>query len=76
MEVSTFTLFHDRTILPTVTLRLGEDLSDEEDDHDASVGDVGGDETFSERLFNINIPQFGEPTGPKHMLLSSAAELS
>ena len=57
-------------------ISLGEDLSDEEEDRDASVRYAGGDETFSERLSNVNIPQFAEPTGPRHTLLSSATELS
>ena len=57
-------------------ISLGEDLSDEEEDRGASVGDTGGDETFSERLSNVTIPQFAEPTGPRHTLLSSASELS
>ena len=57
-------------------ISLGEDLSDEEEDRVASVGDAGGDETFSERLSNVTIPQFAEPTGPRHTLLSSASELS
>ncbi len=54
-------------------ISLGEDLSDEEEDRGASVGDTGGDETFSERLSNVTIPQFAEPTGPRHTLLSSAS---
>ena len=57
-------------------ISLGEDSSDEEGDNDASVGDAGSDETFSERLSNVKIPQFSEPTGPRHMLLSGASELS
>ena len=55
---------------------LGEDLSDEEEDRGAGVGDTGGDEKFSERLSNVTIPKFAEPTGPRHTLLSSASELS
>ena len=57
-------------------ISLGEDSSDEEGDNGASVDDAGGDETFSERLSNVNIPQFSEPTGPRHALLSGASELS
>ena len=63
--LTSLTLFHDSDI------SLGE-----EEDRGASVGDTGGDETFSERLSNVTIPQFAEPTGPRHTLLSSASELS
>ena len=51
-------------------ISLGEDLSDEEDGRGTSVGDAGDAGMFSERLSNINIPQFAEPTGPRHTFLS------
>ena len=47
-------------------ISLGEDLSDEEDDHNARVGDAGGNGTFFEWNSNVNIPQFTELTGPRH----------